>query len=288
MPIFLALCSSACWGASDYVGGLVSKNNHYLAVTFWRSLFECCLFGVALLIFTTPFQTGFMGWGMAAGAMGSLVLPFFYKALAEGHMGTVAPIAGTVGAAVPFLFGLITGERPSVVSLIGIVIALIAIVLVSMGADQISRPAGSAAGTIGAFLKQRDVVVATICGLAFGGYFVLIQQAGDDAGVWPLFWSTFTLTVVVLVMASVRGVRLSLKRGSRALNTFGALLDAGANAFYIASTRVGLLSIVGVLSSTYPVTTVVLASVLLKERLSRLHIVGLFAALCSYVLIGVG
>jgi drug/metabolite transporter (DMT)-like permease len=235
--------------------------------------------GLSLLLLTTPFLQGTAttrdwvagGLGGLAGAAGVGLL---YKGLAVGPMSVVAPITALLSAAVPVIWGVAQGERPSTGVVAGMATALVAIVLVSAEGGGTLRPA-----------DVRGVVYALGAWLGFGTFFVALSYSSDDSGVWPLVAARCASVAVVGGLALLAVVPRAVPRGGAATLTVAAgALDATANVFYLLAVREGLLSVVSVLAALYPVGTVVLARVVLHERFGRLQRVGLAIAVPAAVL----
>jgi uncharacterized membrane protein len=217
------------------------------------------------------------GWGAAAGISGGTGLIFLYRGLSRSRMGVVAPVAAGVGAMVPAVFGLLTGERPTPVALVGVGVALVAIFIVGWP----TGPVGSSDRLIG----TREAVTA---GFAFGAFFIFLPFAADTSGVWPLVGArTGSLALIWLLLLVLPG-GVSIRRETNLLVLGAGVLDSLANALFLYSTRGGLLTLVAVLSSLYPAATVLLARLVLHERLSRLQIGGVALTLLGMALIAAG
>jgi drug/metabolite transporter (DMT)-like permease len=207
------------------------------------------------------------------GATGLLV---FFRALSRGVMSVVAPITAVTAAAVPVLAGLLGGNRIGPVAGAGILLALVAVVLVS------------AEGGLGQLRSARPASLSAplVAGTAFGCFFVLLDRTSADAGLTPLVAARLASFALVVVVALVG--RRSLRVGRTALPYVLAsgVGDMTANALFLLATQQdGQLAITGVLASLYPVSTVVLAQAVLRERLVRAQVAGLGAALTAVVLI---
>ena len=224
-------------------------------------------------------DTAYLPWAVGAGLAGMVGLVSFYAALAAGTMGVVSPIAA-LGVVVPVLAGLARGERPGALQMVGIVVAILGVVLAS--GPEVSARAG-----------MRPLVLAAVAGLGFGFALLFIAEGSRTSTVMTLFTmrvTSVTVLTVVLVVALRRGgrARLVLDRRDAVLVCLVGVGDAAANlTFGLASTR-GLVSLVGVLGSLYPVVTVMLAQVVHGERLGRLQSAGVAAALGGVVLIAAG
>ncbi len=282
MAVFLGVAVAVSYGAADFCGGLASKRATSWSVTL---VAQCVgLAGLAVLLLAdrgaSPTGTD-LALGAAASTFGVAGVGLLYLGLARGPMGTVAPITAVGAAVVPFVWGLIQGERPGVAALVGVVAALIAVVLIA------SAPGASATGEPGT-IGRSTLTVSVAAGLAFGMVFILLSHTDDDSGFWPLLSGRLaSTTVLVLVLLALR--QPLLPRGADpAVVMLTGVLDVGANALFLLATREGLLTLVSVLSSLYPASTVLLARAVLHERLLRHQFAGLALALAGVVLIAGG
>jgi drug/metabolite transporter (DMT)-like permease len=218
-----------------------------------------------------------LAWGVFAGVMGAIGLGAFYSALAIGTMGIVGPISAT-GAIVPVTYGLSRGERPSVLQGIGIVVAVVGVVVASL--EPLPEGAGRRLAT--------GVPLALIAALGFGSAILGLNRVSQAGVVWGTL--TLRLTVVPLVCIAVLLVRPAAGRLRLTLPILIAsgLFDTGANLLYGASARRGLISVVSVLGSLYPIVLVVLARLVLKERIARPQLAGVAATLTGVALIAAG
>ena len=277
----LALLSSGLWGSADFFGGLMSRRLPAIAVVAWSQTSGLVL-GLVVATVTGAWgdPAGWLPWAVLAGVSGALGLVSFYAALASGTMGVVSPIAA-LGAVVPVLAGVVAGEQPTGLQTAGIVVALLGAVLAS--GPELRAARGGAAGGGGA--RARSVLLAALAAVAFGVALLAIGRGAEHSTVMTLVGMRSTsvagFAVLALVLRSVGGVR---PRDLPALAAVGAC-DLAANlAFGVAST-LGLLSITAVLGSLYPVATVLLALLVLKERLLPVQWAGVGAALVGVALI---
>ncbi|HEU4910624.1 MAG TPA: DMT family transporter [Actinomycetes bacterium] len=280
MAVFLALLSSLLWGSADFLGGTISRRR--MAVLVVVTSQAAGLVGIALVAlvagaFDDP--TDYLWWAVGAGLAGMLGLVCFYAALAMGTMGVVSPIAA-LGVVVPVLVGLARGERPATIQLVGITIAVLGVVLAS--GPELSGRAGA-----------RPLLLAALSALGFGLALLFIAEGARTSTLMTLVTMRVTsVTVLAVALASAarrlaRG-RLSLDRRDVALVTVTGMADVAANlTFGLASTR-GLVSVVAVLGSLYPVVTVLLARVIHAERLGAAQTVGVAGALGGVALIAAG
>lgn len=284
MAIVLGLAAALTYGAADFVGGLASRKGALLSVVLLSQIAGTALLLAALPFFLDPGPTGAsLGWGAASGAAGATGVLFLYKGLAAGSMSVVAPITAVEAAGVPVLWGLAGGERPSVVAIAGVVVALIAVVLVAG-----YEPAATGEERRVPLFRRPGVADALVAGASFGVFFILLDRAGNEAGMWPLVGArAASLTILALLVLS-RRQRLGAEPGTRTAIVAAGVLDVAANLLYMLSTREGLLSIVAVLTSLYPVSTVLLARIFLGERIGRFQMAGLGAALAGVVMMAAG
>jgi drug/metabolite transporter (DMT)-like permease len=206
-------------------------------------------------------------------------------------MSIVAPVTAVEAACVPVLFGVLVGERPSVLALIGVATALPAVALVSSSDTTGEASAGSLparARPVRARLRNNGIPQAVGAGLCFGAFFILVQRAGPSAGLWPLV--AVRMVSILMMALAVLAVRPSFAGARQSLGTLAVVgaLDVTANVFYLLATHRTLLSIAAVLTSLYPAITVLLATMVLGERLRRTQLVGLAAAAVGIALISFG
>ena len=277
MPYLLALASSLLWGAGDFLGGTVSRRLPATSVVGVSQALALVLFALLALV-TGEAALGMSAtgwaWAMAAGLAGLVALVAFYAALASGTMGVVAPLAA-LGVLFPLAAGLIGGERPSGVQMLGVGLGVLGGVLAS--GPEVARK-----------VSGRPVVLALVAAVGFGLVLVFIARGSEDSPLLTLVGMRMTsvtlLVVAALVARSIGGVR------ARDLPLLAAIgvLDGGANLTYAIATTTGLLSLVAVLSSLYPAVTVVLARLVHHERMTRVQDAGVVAALAGVVLVAGG
>jgi len=275
MPILLALCSALVYGVGDYCGGRASRVQASLAVAAVGQMVSLALVGIAVIVMGTSMPgAATWGWSAAGGVIGALGIVGLYHGFAHGDISVVAPTSAVVGAVVPVAVGLSMGERPSVLALIGIVIAVTAVALVSgaIGTHQHNTP-------------PRIVALAVAVGGCFGMLFVCLERTDHDSGMWPLVIARFASVPMLFVVSGVARVRVQRHRSSLQFAVTAGVFDMGANVLYLLASRGGLLSIVAVVSSLYPASTVALAFGLDKERVTKWQGIGLGAAALALVLV---
>jgi drug/metabolite transporter (DMT)-like permease len=278
--VALAFASSLCWGLADFTGGLQTRRRPVITVLLIGQLAAVVLAAayVALAHDAAP-PIGSVALALGAGAAGCAALGAFYRGLAIGTMSIVAPVSAT-GAAVPVLVGLATGERPGALQLAGILVAMGGIVLAA-------REPTTAAGPSSAM--RRSLGLALLAALGFGTFFVLLDRATRHAGVpWTLLFVRAGELALLAALVAVR--RPAMPTGLRDAAPLAAIgsLDLLANALFAFATTRGLLSVVSVVGSLYPAVTVVLARLLLAERVSRAQEIGVVATLAGVLAISAG
>ncbi|KAA1395330.1 DMT family transporter [Aeromicrobium ginsengisoli] len=278
MAIALSLLSALSYGVSDFLGGIFAKRSSpwQVAIVGQTSSGVLSLLA-ALIIAGSPTSTD-LTYGALAGLGGGFGVAFLYRGLSTARMGVVAPLSAIGTALIPVIVGLATGDRPSWMAMLGVVFAFPAIALISRVDD-----GGHDDG-----VHRGGVIDGILAGVGFGLLFTFLGQVGDDAGLYPLALSQLTSVLGVVVTATVLG-HAWVPRGRR---VWGAVvmgpLGATAQGAFLYATHHGLLSIVSVISSLYPASTVLLASVLLRERILRWQAVGLVFAALAVGLVAAG
>lgn len=279
IAVVLGLMAALAYGCSDFIAGLATRRAGLLAATAggFAAALVTTLVVIAVQRPVAP-TAPVLAWGALAGlgsAVGSL---FLYRGLAGGRMSVVAPLSGVVAAGLPVCVGLLRGERPGALAMVGIVVALLAIVLVSMAHGE---RGSSTALSLG-------VVDGLLAGVGFGLLYIAFDQAGTGNGVWPLVASQVVALTVVVVLGLATGGSLIAARADLLPVWAAGMLGAAATVFYLLATGHGLLSLVVVLTSLYPAVVVALAVVVLRERSTRVQVGGMVCAAIAVVLIVLG
>ncbi|AXT86153.1 EamA family transporter [Aeromicrobium sp. A1-2] len=275
MAIALSLLSALSYGISDFLGGIFAKRSSpwQVAVVGQTSSGVISLLA-ALVVAGAPTSTD-MAYGALAGLGGGFGVAFLYRGLSTARMGVVAPLSAIGTALIPVAVGLSTGDRPSPLALVGVVCAFPAIALISRVVDD--NPA-----------HRGGVIDGILAGIGFGTLFTFLGQVGDEAGLYPLALSQLTSIGAVIVTATVlRQAWVPRSRRAWAAVVMGPL-GATAQGAFLFATHHGLLSIVSVISSLYPASTVLLAAVLLREKIHRWQGVGLAFAALAVTLVAAG
>ncbi|HEX3196710.1 MAG TPA: DMT family transporter [Propionibacteriaceae bacterium] len=280
LNVALAVLSGLIWGVGDFAGGKATQRAAALPVVWLSKLISLPLLAIYLVATYVPISPIGLAWGGLAGVAGVVGLVLFYRALSAGAMTVVAPVTGVTSAAIPVVVGLLAGERPSVLQLVGVGCALLAIALVSIS----PHPSGNRHT-----VTWRLVAAALGAGTGFALFFILIALAGDAAGgspgLWPIAGSQLSAMVISgLLMLMTRPGPWPHQAGLRWTMVAGPC-DMTANALYLVASRRGDLSVVAPLAALYPVTTVILALIIDKERLRGVQVAGLAFAVAALVLV---
>lgn len=278
MAVVLALGSAITFGIADFLGGVASRR-----VATWSVVIGSQFFGLLLLVVVLPVLppatlTGSdYAWGAAAGVAGALALTQFFRALALGRMSIVAPLSAVISGAVPVVAGVGFGERPSMVAWSGIAVALPAIVMIAREPSDVTDR-----------IRTDVVASALVAGLGFGLFFVALDRTGTSAGIQPLI-AARTTSVALLGAVGLATSRLAPVRGRLlGIVALSGVLDMTANTLFLYAVREGLLALGSVIAAMYPASTLVLARVVLGERVQRSQGAGLVLAAGAVSLVALG
>lgn len=270
----LALAAAASWGVGDFFGGLKSRSLNPVAILIVAQPIGLTLLAIWVAVRGQGPPGSSVLWACLAAVLGTTGLIAFYKGMAAGALSIVAPIAGA-GAAIPVIWGLAHGDHPSGYQELGFAAALTGVVLASF--ERRPEAARLAAG----------VGWAVIAMLAFGAYYIPMHEASHGDFLWAAF--VFRLTSTTLIAAAWLVLRPpSARRADLPVLASIGILDTGGNVFFAAASAKGLVSVVSILASLYPVFTVLLARAVLHERVHRSQELGIALALAGIVLISAG
>lgn len=278
MPIVLALFSALAYGVSDYCGGRAARSTPTFVVTLVAQLTTVTLTGTIVAVLADPFPAADdVAWSIGAGIASTTGVTAFYYALANGAMTVVAPVTAVISAVVPVATGVALGERPTALALTGVALAIVAVGLVSGvgGRADRSTPAGV-------------ILMAVVAGIGFGMLFVFLDRTSDESEMWPLFIAQLTSLPIVITAVVARRLTFPPPRRLIGVMALAGLLAVSANVAYLVATREGLLSLVAVITSLYPASTVALATVLDQERMSSSQAVGIGLAVGALGLVTAG
>ena len=269
-----ALGTVCCWGVSDFLGGYVSRrfNSFFLAMLGHAGGFSLVFAIADGNHLPVPPARG-MFWAMLAGASGGTALALFYRALSQGNMGLAAPVSTVIGAAIPAVFAIFTEGFPHPIAIAGFGLALVGIWLISR-----SEESGAPQG----------ISLALIAGLGFAGFYIFMKLAGSGAAPWFAVSSRGTsLLVTAIITVAARKFRPFYTAGA-IIGVFAGCLDVTGTMLFIRAAQSGRLDTTVVLTSLYPVITVLLARAILKERFTPLKTAGMAAALAAVPMIARG
>ena len=273
MAIILALISSALFGAGDFLGGVASRRTHVLVVVGASHVV-----GLFLILLVTPFMADAitlrdLGIGGIAGIAGLVGIAFLYHSLSRGPMAVVAPIAAVSNAAVPALWGIYFGDRLSAPQLVGVVLGLAAILLVSRASGEETSAGTTTPGLVG---------VALLSGVGFGGFFICMDLTAEATTPWPLVSArVVSAGIALILLARIGRSPIPHRDEARGAIVGAGVLDMTANLAILLAVHHGMLSLVAVLGSLYPASTVLLARYVLQERMARTQVIGLIVALAA-------
>src|SRR6516225_3278660 len=284
LAIILALASAITYGGSDFAAGLASRRAAVIQVSLVASVASGVVVAAALPFAASPLPgAAALAWGAVAGLGGTLGALALYLGFRHAAFSVAAPISAVGAAGFAVLAGLLYGERPTALALAGIVLALPAIVGVSVSAGGEEAKEGGSAGR-----QAAGVVYGLLAGACFALLFIGLDRAGSGSGLWPVAAAAAgELAAALVAAAAVRSFRLCGGRARLLAAITGVAGAAGTILFFVA-THHGFLAVTAVLTSLYPAVTIVLARVTLGERLAGLRLAGLGLAGVCVSLIAVG
>ena len=279
LSILFGLGAALGWGAGDFTGGLASRKTGA-----YRTVFYSEVIGIALLLVIVQFSGEPLPnqkvWlvAMLAGALGTVGLMLLYHSMTLGLMSIATPVSALLAASLPVLVGIFKEGLPQILTIFGFGFALFAVWMISQGVDGVTNTLRVA--------HLSDLKLPLLAGIGFGLYFVLIHEATSaGAVIWPMAASRFggmilIVTYILITRASWKVEDLS----AWPMITLNGVLDISGNLFFILASQTGRLDVAAVLSSLFPGTTVMLAWIFLKERLSRNQWIGIGSALTAIIL----
>lgn len=286
LVVILGLGSALIFGAADFLGGLAAKRMNAVLVTA-----TVALVGLLALLIVLPVFGGVWSWqavlfGSLSGVAGAIAIVLLYASLAIGPMSILSPLTAVVSAIVPLTVGLATGDQLGPLGYLALGIALVAVVLVGFVPEK---------GAVRPSLK--GLLMATGSGIAIGAFLILIDATPDDSGLVPLVANRaansalmFAIVGLLALIAARKGQAFTPRAGLRTgllLATAGGVIDAVANALLLVGVRLGELSVIAVLSALYPAGTIILAAIVLRERIAPVQYVGLVLAIAAAALLAV-
>jgi drug/metabolite transporter (DMT)-like permease len=283
MVYLLAIASAVFYGAADFTGGLTTRRAGAIPVVLLSQASGLVLLGLILPLLPPAIPTRtYLLWGAAAGLTGGIGVALLYRALAIGTMAVVAPTTAVCAVAIPVVVSVLQGERPAPLAVAGIALGIGSIVLVSR-----QHTAGRPDRQHSAEPRRLPVGVGTALasGVAIGFFFLTLAQTGSSAGMWPILVARLVSVALFGSLAIAGRHSIRMPATVAGLVIVAGAVDMLANALYLLAVWQGPLSIVVTLSSLYPASTVLLARVVLGERLNLWQITGVGCALAAIVLI---
>jgi len=276
--VVLALTSSLCYGIADFLGGLASRRVSAVGVAAATQAI-----GIAVFVLVFPFFPGRLhfadiAWGAGSGIAYSGGIVLFYTALARSRMAIVSPIAAVVGASVPVLFGYVVGERPAFIASTGVGLALLAVALLSADTTDEGRMT----------VRDPGIAPALGSGVGFGLSLLLLSRTSHETGLWALSAAEVSAMVGIGIWAATHPAPFRPDRPLWGLIGLAGVLGTGGAVLFVLALRLGVLPVVAVLISLYPLSTILLASVFLRERLSPIQWAGVLCAVSGTALIATG
>ncbi|WP_019074565.1 EamA family transporter [Streptomyces hokutonensis] len=267
IALLLALGSSLAYGCADFLGGLGARKAHVLRTVMVAAPASLAVELLLWPLLGASFSPGALGWGAASGIASAAAFALLYRTLAIGPMNVLSPVTALVSAALPVGVGLLQGEHLAAAGLVGLPLALVAVLLVSAGHGAGStRPSRTA------------LLLAFGAGAAIALQLVFLHQAPSDSGVAPLIVGRAVSSAVTLAAAGLMRRRLGPERPAYALSATAGVLDSVANLLFLLAARSGDLTVVAVITALYPAGTVLLARSVLGERIHRAQLAGLGTA----------
>jgi drug/metabolite transporter (DMT)-like permease len=288
MVILLGLAAAVLYGTGDFLGGLAARKAQVLVVLALAETAGVIVALPAAAMWPGPVSLVGLAWGIGAGLIGGLGLIIFYTGLASGPMSVVAPVSGLASTVLPVAVALAEGERlrPGVYA--GALLCLAAIVLASSARDSDPAHGTSPARRPRLPGAARPLGYGIASGASFGLFFLLIRNAGQSGELWPVAAARASELAVVLIAAAVLRRSLSPRGAPGRLLLAAACagaIDVAANICYVAATLTGVFGLAVVLASLYPGITVLLARVVLGERLRWAQRAGLGLAAIGIILV---
>lgn len=267
IALVLALCSSLAYGCADFLGGLGARRAHVLRTVMVAAPASLVIELLLWPVLGASFSGATLGWGAASGVASAAAFVLLYRTLAIGPMSVLSPVTALVSAVLPVGVGLWQGEHLRTAGLVGLPLALVAVVLVSAG-----HGAGSARPS------RTALLLAFGAGAAIALQLIFLHQTPTDSGVGPLIVGRAVSSAVTLATAGLLHRKLGPERPAYVMPAAAGVLDSVANLLFLLGARSGDLAVVAVIVALYPAGTVLLARVLLAERIHRNQLIGLGAA----------
>jgi len=279
LTVVIGISSALVFGSADFLGGLAARRMSSILTTAIAAFAGLLVLLIALPVLGGTWSIEAVALGALSGLAGAVAIGLLYACLAIGPMSILSPLTAVVSAVVPLTVGLIGGERLGTIGYVALAVAFVAIILVGFVPEKNAvRP------------SLRGVLMAIGSGIAIGAFLIIIDQTPDDSGIVPLVMNRasnavimFSIIGVLLLIARRRGTQGPLVglRAGLSLAVACGVVDAVANLGLLLGLRLGELSVMAVLAALYPAGTIILAAIVLKERIAWLQYVGLALAVIA-------
>ena len=289
--VVLAGLAGIFYGASDFSGAAASRGNHPTVITLGVQITSVVALIGALFVLDGVFHPSDLVWGALGGFSLAAGLALFYEALTVGPIATAASLTALVSASLPIMAGLALGDRPVPLTLLGVALAVPAAVLVSAGEVGVQMKRTNTTPrerVVGQRQLNRTRMLSVGAGTLFAGFLVALSQVSDDAGLFPLLGTRAAAISFLVLLITLQKVWTPVRRQSVPLVMAGGLFDCGADGFLLTAYVTGDLSWVAAISSLAPVSTVLLARIFFKEKLTIVQIVGLALSAGALALVAIG
>lgn len=277
LPVLYGLASALTWGAADFGGGIASKKSSPYAVVVWGDLIGMTAVGVLAVALGDPLPSllsvGFIVRASFCGAIGIIIL---YRALADGKMSIAAPVSALMAAVIPVAVGVVMDGWPKLLTMGGVLLALVSIWLVARTEHEGQMR-----------IHWADVRLPLFAGVLFGLFFIFMHKGANESVLWPAVFLRISSAILLTVIALFGRNSLRVVRDHWGLVAFIGIFDVAGNVFYILAAQTGRMDIAAVLGSLYPGMTVALAWLILKEKISASQLAGIALALTAIVMISV-
>lgn len=272
LSIIFGLSAALGWGAADFTGGLASRRTGAYRAVLYGEAVGLVFIIVALFLIREPLPNlAPLGMALFAGAIGTTGLLLLFHAMESGKMSIATPVSALMAATLPVLAGTVMQGFPGLLTFLGFGLSLSAIWLISREEGNHSRILD----------HLSDLRLPLLAGLGFGTYFILVHEAAQQSTYWTMFASRIGGVLIMVVFMLTRRKNWQVSRDAWPLIILNGFLDIAGNGFYILASQIGRLDVAAVLSSLYPATTVLLAAILLKERVARSQAIGILLALTA-------
>ncbi len=273
LGIIFAIISAATWGGGDFSGGQAARRSHQFQVLLLAAGSGMVVLLISAMVRGESLPDGrSMLWGAAAGAAGALGMAALYRALSRGNTASVAPTSAITCAILPVFFGLFTAGLPKPAQLVGFALAFVGIWLLSRSPSR------------GEKAFKEGMLQAFVSGIGFGGFFIFMAQVGKGQVFAPILVARSVTLIIALIMLRLNHLPTP-RLTSNPMAVLAGVLDTGGNVFYLLATQFTRLDIAALLSSFYPASTVMLAGLVLKEKIAPAQWAGMAACLLALILI---